>query len=101
MPPLPSMDSMWYWPSRTESTIVVGSSSSTSPSLAQKLTVSSYFALQAGQYFIGDSSLQPSGADKSLAARGRRSSETHSDGLKRSYLGRTDSLAQSASEVRF
>src|SRR5688572_31407708 len=52
MPPLPSNASIWYWPSSTVSTIDAGSASSTSPSIEQKLTLSSYFALQAVQYFI-------------------------------------------------
>src|SRR5215467_11754292 len=54
MPPLPSNDSIWYCPSRTVSTIEAGSASNTSPSIEQKLTLSSYFALQAVQYFIED-----------------------------------------------
>src|SRR5689334_10029756 len=52
MPPLPSSASIWYWPSSTVSTIEAGSASSTSPSIEQKLTLSSYFVLQAVQYFI-------------------------------------------------
>src|SRR6478672_4218562 len=52
MPPLPSRASIWYWPSSTVSTIDAGSASSTSPSIEQKLTLSSYFVLQAVQYFI-------------------------------------------------
>src|SRR3954447_15818261 len=68
MPPLPSIDSMWYWPSSVESTSAVASSSRTSPSDAQKLTLSSYFALQTGQYFIrgfGFSSQQSNKSDTS------------------------------------
>src|SRR6476661_8588653 len=52
MPPLPRSASIWYWPSSTVSTIDAGSASSTSPSIEQKLTLSSYFVLQAVQYFI-------------------------------------------------
>src|ERR1051325_5660145 len=54
MPPLPSNASIWYCPSSTVSTIDAGSASNTSPSIEQKLTLSSYFALQAVQYFIED-----------------------------------------------
>src|SRR6266545_2207788 len=52
IPPLPSRDSILYWPSSTVPTIDEGSSSRTSPSVAQKLTLSSYFALQTVQYFM-------------------------------------------------
>src|SRR5688572_560129 len=54
MPPLPNSASIWYCPSSTVLTIDAGSASRTSPSKAQKLTLSSYFVLQAVQYFIRD-----------------------------------------------
>jgi len=52
MPPLPSNDSILYWPSRTVPTNEEGSSSRTSPSVGQKLNPSSNFSLQTVQYFI-------------------------------------------------
>src|SRR6185295_15060125 len=52
MPPLPSRASIWYWPSRTLPTKVLGSSSRTSPSLGQKLRLSSNLLLQLGQNFM-------------------------------------------------
>src|ERR1044072_5812239 len=52
MPPLPSRASIWYWPSRTLPTKVFGSSSRTSPSLGQKLRLSSNLLLQLGQNFM-------------------------------------------------
>src|SRR6476646_4753731 len=59
MPPLPSNASIWYWPSSTVSTIDAGSASRTSPSIEQKLTLSSYFVLQAVQYFISGGTVYP------------------------------------------
>jgi hypothetical protein len=46
-------------------TIEAGSASRTSPSTAQKLTLSSYFSLQAVQYFIREvgSQYQETGSD--------------------------------------
>src|SRR5713101_2957936 len=52
MPPLPSTASIWYWPSSAVPTNEDGSSSRTSPSVVQKLRLSSNFSLQAGQYFM-------------------------------------------------
>src|SRR4030095_10317355 len=52
MPPLPNNVSIWYWPSRTVPTMELGSSSSTSPSTGQKLTLSSYLVLQTVQCFM-------------------------------------------------
>ena len=46
-------------PSSTVLTIDAGSASRTSPSIEQKLTLSSYFALQAVQYFIQDLASSP------------------------------------------
>src|SRR6185369_3505555 len=66
MPPLPSNASIWYWPSSTVSTIDAGSASRTSPSTAQKLTLSSYFALQAVQYFIRNPQIAQTTQSQSL-----------------------------------